>query len=194
MSDPLQLIVLLVIEELQRGDFLAWPFADPTLVAYGQTREEAIEQQELFLREHLAKLSGGALASFDPHGEATLELVEIPLQRDDLPDRVKIDQPLSFPCLIVPDWSSATTGEPSDVWAVVLNLHHAVWIQGGAEDAELRSKRIRSEIERIVAARELDGREFLALLRGADPFELARVTLEVDREERAGAEARAAAR
>ena len=42
MSEPLQLVVLLVIEELQRGDFLVWPFADPTLIAYGRTREEAI--------------------------------------------------------------------------------------------------------------------------------------------------------
>lgn len=189
MADPLQLVVLLVIEELQRGDFLVWPFADPSLVAYGRTRDEAIEQQELFLREHLAKLGGGGLASFDPHGEVTLERVEVMLQRDDLPERARIDQPLVFPCLIVPDASSS-----DDVWAVVLNLRHAVWIAGGGTDPELRSGRIRNEIERIIAARELDGREFLALLRGADPFTLERLTLEVDREERAGAEARAAAR
>ncbi|HVH98956.1 MAG TPA: AAA family ATPase [Enhygromyxa sp.] len=189
MSEPLQLVVLLVIEELQRGDFLVWPFADPTLIAYGRTRGEAIEQQELFLREHLAKLGGGGLAGFDPHAEVTLEQVEVPLQRDDLPERVRIDQPLLFPCVIVPDSSSA-----ADVWAVVLNLRHAIWIPGGGEDAELRNKRIRSEIERIVAARELDGREFLSLLRGADPFTLERLIIEVDREERAGAEARAAAR
>ncbi len=189
MSDPLQLVVLLVIEELQRGDFLAWPFAAPHLIAYGRTRDEAIEQQELFLREYLGKLPGGDLASFDPHGEARLELVEVPLQRDDLPERVRLDQPLLFPCLLVPD-----STQPEHVWAVVLNLRHALWIPGGGEDPELRGKRIRDEIERIVAARELDGRQFLELFRGGDPFELERLTLEVDREERAGAEARAAAR
>jgi ATP-dependent Clp protease ATP-binding subunit ClpC len=189
MSEPLQLVVLLVIEELQRGDFLVWPFADPTLIAYGRTRDEAIEQQELFLREHLAKLGGGELGSYDPHAEVTLEQVEVPLQRDDLPERVAIEQPLLFPCLIVPDSASA-----ADVWAVVLNLRHAIWIPGGGEDLELRSERIRNEIERIVAARELDGREFLTLLRGADPFTLERLEIEVDREERSAAEARAAAR
>jgi ATP-dependent Clp protease ATP-binding subunit ClpC len=189
MSEPLQLVVLLVIEELQRGDFLVWPFADPTLIAHGRTRDEAIEQQELFLREHLAKLGGGALASFDPHTEVTLERVEVALQRDDLPERVRIEQPLVFPCLIVPDSSNR-----ADVWAVVLNLRHAIWIPGGGEQPELRVARIRGEVERIVAARELDGREFLALLRGADPFALERLSLDVDREERAGAEARAAAR
>ncbi|MFO7564770.1 MAG: AAA family ATPase [Enhygromyxa sp.] len=194
MSEPLQLVVLLVIEELQRGDFLVWPFANPSLIAYGSTREEALEQQELFLREHLASLSGAALASFDPHGEARIERVEVPLQRDDLPDRVKLERPLPFPCLIVPDCSNPSSRDQGDVWAVVLNLRHAIWIPGGAEQPQLRAERIRSEIERIVAARELDGREFLALLRGADPFELERLTLEVDREERSGAEARAAAR
>src|SRR5690606_14605857 len=114
MSEPLQLVVLLVIEELQRGDFLVWPFADPRLIAYGRTRDEAIEQQELFLREHLAKLGGGSLASFDPHAEVTLEQVAVPLQRDDLPERVSIEQPLLFPCLIVPD-----AVNDDDVWAVV---------------------------------------------------------------------------
>ena len=189
MADPLHVVVLLVLEELERGDYLVWPFADPTLVAHGQTREEALEQQELFLREHLAKLPGERLASFDPDGEARLELIEVALQREGLPDRVRLTEPLVFPCLLVPD---ATT--PEHLWAVVLNLRHAIWIPDGATDEALRSKRIREEIERIVAARELDGRAFLELLRGGDPFTLERLTLEVDREERAGAEARAAAR
>ena len=207
MPEPLQIVVLLVIEELSRGDFLVWPFANPELIAYGQTRQEALEQQELFLREHLAKLPGAALASFDPHAEARIELVEVPLQRDDLPDRARLEHPLVFPCLIVPD-----TSDPDDVWAVVLNLRHAVWLPASEDDGKpdrrvadlgddpvnpiivARSKRIRAEIERIVAARELDGRQFLALMRGGDPFELERMTLEVDREERAGSEARASAR
>ena len=32
MPEPLQLVVLLVIEELPSGDVLAWPFADPDMV------------------------------------------------------------------------------------------------------------------------------------------------------------------
>ncbi|PRP92194.1 ATP-dependent Clp protease ATP-binding subunit ClpC [Enhygromyxa salina] len=186
MSEPLQLVVLLVIEELQSGDFLAWPFAEPDKVAHGRTREEAIEQQELFLREHLAKAPGAALAIYDPHAEAELELVEVPLQRDDLPDRVSLPEPLTFPCLIVP--------AGADAWAVVLNLRHAVWIPGGLAEPELRAAKIRDEVERVVSARELDGHAFLGLLSGADPFELHPLTIEVEREERAGAEARAAAR
>jgi len=193
MSDPLQLVVLLVIQELHCGDFLAWPFADPDLVAYGRTRAEAIEQQELFLREHLARVSGSELARFDPHGDAKLELVEVALQRDDLPDRAQLDQPLVFPCLIVPDPTNSP-GVGSGVWAIVLSLRHTIWIPELDSATEARSARICGEIERIVAAREPDGQEFLELLRGADPFELERVVIEVDREERAGVADRAAAR
>ncbi|KIG14869.1 ClpB protein [Enhygromyxa salina] len=186
MSKPLQLVVLLVVEELPSGDFLAWPFAEPDKVAHASTREEVLEQQELFLREHLVRVPGDALAGYDPHAEGELQIVDVPLQRDDLPDRVSLSTPLPFPCLIVPDGA--------DAWAVVLNLRHAVWIAGGGADPLVRAPKIRAEIERVVAARELDGHAFLGLLRGADPFELERLTIEVEREERAGAKARAAAR
>jgi ATP-dependent Clp protease ATP-binding subunit ClpC len=186
MSEPLQLVVLMVIEELPSGDVLAWPFAEPDKVAHGRSREEALEKQELFLREHLARAPGSVLASYDPDAEVELELVEVELQRDELPERVRIPEPLVFPCLVVP--------EGDDAWVVVLNLRHVVWVAGGTADPKLRAPKVRGEIERVVGARELDGREFLALLRGADPFEIERLSVEVEREERAGAEARAAAR
>jgi ATP-dependent Clp protease ATP-binding subunit ClpC len=186
MPEPLQLVVLLVIEELPSGDVLAWPFADPDMVAHGRNRDEAIEQQELFLHEHLARVPGSSLASFDPHADAQIELVEVELTREGLPERVAVTEPLVFPCLIVPDGANA--------WAVVLNLRHAVWIADGLSNPELRAPKLCEEIQRVVAARELDGQQFLELLRGADPFSIERLTIQVEREDRSGAEARAAAR
>jgi ATP-dependent Clp protease ATP-binding subunit ClpC len=186
MSEPLQLVVLLVVEELPSGDVLAWPFADPDMVAYGRNRDEAIEQQELFLHSHLARVPGSTLASFDPHADAMIELVDVELTREGLPDRVAVTEPLTFPCLIVPDGANA--------WAVVLNLRHAVWIANGLAEPSLRVPKLCEEIQRVVAARELDGQQFLELLRGADPFSLERLTIEVEHEDRSGAEARAAAR
>jgi ATP-dependent Clp protease ATP-binding subunit ClpC len=186
MSESLNLVVLLVIEELPSGDVLAWPFADPDMVAHGRSRDEALEQQELFLHSHLARVPGSTLASFDPHADAVIELVEVQLTREGLPDRVAVTEPLTFPCLIVPDGAN--------VWAVVLNLRHAVWIADGLAEPQLRAPKLCEEIERVVAARELDGQQFLELLRGADPFSIERLTIEVQREDRSGAEARAAAR
>jgi ATP-dependent Clp protease ATP-binding subunit ClpC len=186
MPEPLQLVVLLVIEELPSGDVLAWPFADPEMVAHGRNRDEALEQQELFLHEHLARAPGSTLASFDPHADVTIELVEVELTREGLPERVAVTEPLVFPCLIVPDGANA--------WAVVLNLRHAVWIADGLIEPQLRAPKLCEEIQRVVAARELDGQEFLELLRGADPFSIERLTVEVEREDRSAAEARAAAR
>ncbi|NVB42884.1 ATP-dependent Clp protease ATP-binding subunit [Pseudenhygromyxa sp. WMMC2535] len=182
MSEPLELDVLLIIEALASGDFLAWPFASPEHVAHGASREAVLELQELFLREHLARLDGAALARFDPHGDVQLHRIEVELARDDLPERLRLRTPLPFPCALVPDIDGA--------WVVVLNLRHVLWV---AEGEELEA-RVQAEIQRVLAASELDGRAFLELLRGADPFELARLHLEVDREERRGAEARAAAR
>src|SRR5690348_16706412 len=118
MSDSLTLDVLVVIEELANGDWLAWPFADREKVAYGRDREDAIEQQELFLRDHLATLSASELARFDPHGEARLHCVDVPIQLAGLPDRMTIAEPLTFPCLVVPDGKHA--------WVVVLPLDHAM--------------------------------------------------------------------
>ncbi|MFV8755494.1 AAA family ATPase [Nannocystaceae bacterium ST9] len=182
MSQPLTLEVLVVVEELANGDWLAWPFADREKVAYARDRDDALEQQELFLRDHLATLPAGELARFDPDGEARLHRVDVPLQLAGLPERMAIGEPLTFPCLVVPDGKHA--------WVVVLPLDHALWI----DDPEQLDREIRREIERVVAAREPSGHEFLDLLRGADPYSLERLSVSVDREERRAASARAAAR
>src|SRR5690606_15595418 len=113
-----QLVVLLVIEELANGDVLAWPFAEPDKVAYGRSRDEVIEQQELFLTEHLTRAPGSALAGYDPEAAVSLELVEVQLEREDLPERARMPEPLVFPCLIVPDHQQGG----QHAWAVVLNL------------------------------------------------------------------------
>ena len=66
MSSALELVVLVVVEELPSGDFLAWPFAEPDKVSLGRTREQALEQQELFLREHLAQRPGSTTTTRYP--------------------------------------------------------------------------------------------------------------------------------
>jgi ATP-dependent Clp protease ATP-binding subunit ClpC len=182
MSHPLTLEVLVVIEELANGDWLAWPFADREKVAYARDRDDVLEQQELFLRDHLATLPAGELARFDPDSQARLHCVDVPIQRAGLPERMTISEPLRFPCLVVPDGKHA--------WAVVLPLDHALWV----DDPEQLDHDIRREVERVIAAREPGGSEFLDLLRGADPYSLERLSISVDREERRAASSRAAAR
>ncbi|MCA9700831.1 MAG: AAA family ATPase, partial [Myxococcales bacterium] len=182
MRDPLQLEVLLIIEELASGDFLAWPFAGPEFSAHGHSRESVLEQQELFLREYLAEVPGDTLARYDPHGEARLHTVEFVVPREDLAEHLRIRQALAFPCLLVPDRGGT--------WVAVLTIQHVLWVEDD-EDLDARASR---EIQRVLAARELDSHSYLSLLRGADPFEITRIAIEVDREERTGAEARAAAR
>ena len=87
MPEPLSVDVLIVVEELANGDFVAWPFGERDKVAYAREREDAIEQQELFLREYLARISAAELARFNPHAEAYLHVVEVELDLPFLPER-----------------------------------------------------------------------------------------------------------
>jgi ATP-dependent Clp protease ATP-binding subunit ClpC len=209
MSRLLELEVLIVVEELSCGDFLAWPFADREKIAYGHDRDDALEQQQLFLRDHLATLPAGELARFAPgrphalagerddetppppapgitvrlHGVDVLLQPSLPgFGNATLSDRIKVSEPLRFPCLVVPEGKHA--------WVVVLPLDHAMWV----EDPEQLDQQVAREIERVVAAREPSGLEFLELLRGADPYSLEHLVVVVDREERRDPSARAAKR
>ncbi len=182
MSDPLSVDVLIVIEELANGDFVAWPFGERDKVAYARERDDVIEQQELFLREYLATLPASELARFDPHSQARLHVVDVDLQLASLPDRIKLGEPISFPCVVVPDKDRE--------WVIVLALDHALVV----DDPEQLDARVRSEIERLMAAREPSGADILQLLRGADPYSIEHLSVTVEREERRNAAARAAAR
>ena len=185
MTERLELSILVVIEELASGDFLAWPFARPSYVAIGRSRDSVLEQQELFWNEELTKLPGDALAPFDPHGEPLLRRVELTLPLEELPKAAQLHEPHVFPCALLP-------GE-TGLWAVVLNLRHALWLEAGLADEAVET-RLREEIARICAARDLSNQDLLELLRGADRYELVRHRLRIERDERASAKSRAALR
>lgn len=218
MRGVLELDVLLVVEELANGNFLAWPFAEPKAVAHGDSLESVLEQQELYLREHLASVDGDQLGRYDPHADAQLRMVDVPVAVelatvDRGGHRRPRTQTIPFPVAVVPDREGT--------WAIVLCLldaPHVLWVDPTADSAELDGEpnpelepepqpdeddprdhdgidaRVRSEIQRVLGVRTLDGGTYLRLLRGADPYSLERLTVEVDREERTGVEARAASR
>gem|GEM_PF-425237 len=194
--------MLLVVEELANTNVVAWPFADPSKVAHGRSRESALEQQELFLREHLAELPGDQLGRFDPHSDARLHRVEVEVPIpgfDEFNGRSAASQRLQFPVLLVPD--------SQGLWAVVLSLldgPHVLWVPEPTDEDTKREPtrdrgahidaRISDEIGRVLSARDIDGASYLRLLRGADPFSLERITVDLDRDERSAPETRAAQR
>ncbi|EDM76058.1 ClpA/B family protein [Plesiocystis pacifica SIR-1] len=202
MPEPLELEVLLVVESLPSGDFQAWPFANPGAVAHGATRESVLEQQELYLRELLSRIEATKLAAYSPAGELEHVVVEVPVARAELPDRVRMRGTLPFPCLRV--------AEREGWWAAVLNLGHFAWVPRPPRDADADEDQseaqraaaldehlrgvIARDIERVLAARSLSSYDYLQLLRGGNPYSLERLRVELEREEQSDPKARAQAR
>src|SRR5262245_21041610 len=112
---------LLVVRELRSGDCEIFPVADPGLVSYGD-EQECLEEQALFLREYLGRISPEVIARFSLPSGATLKEFEIELPREDLSKKLQVPSPISIPCIILP------TGK--DFWVVVLPLRHTFYVAG----------------------------------------------------------------
>lgn len=172
MTNPLTLRVdtVLLSRRLASGLSLVSPAATPSLSALG-TEAQAVEDCELFLTEHLSRVSPEEVARHAVAPEAALREVRVLLPREDLPRRVRVKVPMTVHCLVVPD--------PKGLWVTVIALQHTVYLRAD-EDFEAT---VAHEVERLVGARELGADEYLQLLppRG---MALRPSSLEVERTER----------
>jgi ATP-dependent Clp protease ATP-binding subunit ClpC len=151
-SLSLELTTQLVVRELWNGDFLAFPVADRSLASYAATLEDCLVQQKRFLARFLATVSADELSRFSLPQGVRLHETEALIPREDLPRRLRIREPVAVGVVVIP--------LAHESWVVLLPIEHTMHV-GEGEDLD---EAIRSEVGRIVSARDLSPDEYLQLL------------------------------
>jgi ATP-dependent Clp protease ATP-binding subunit ClpC len=142
----------------------------PQLVAYADDTEGALAELVYFLGDYFAELPPDQLPKFVVPEEATLEQVTLTLAREDLPRGDRVRTPVELPAIVL----AAPAGAK---WVMLPSLAQVAYVP---EDrvAQL-GEVLRDEVQRLVAASDLDGTAYLDLLPSAT-FELTRPVVEVD--------------
>lgn len=161
-----QVEVVVVVRELENGDCVVFPAAEPRLVSYG-AESSCLEEQRLFLAEHLKEVPATELERYRLASELRLEEVEVTIPREDLPKRLRRLPPMRVPCLLVPAGRAA--------WVVALPLRHTFFV----DDADDWRSAAADEIVHIAAARESTPFEYLELL-PAQRHRLERIHVRID--------------
>jgi ATP-dependent Clp protease ATP-binding subunit ClpC len=169
--EPLLLRASILVRELENGNTVAAPVAAPSLLAHGEDEDEVLLELSLYLREHLAKIPADQIAAFVLPEHARLLEVACPLERSDLPQRLRKMPALLFPCVIIP--------QERATWVIVPAIAHTFYVPSSAELEEAISE----EIVRLVSARDPGPLELLALM-PARAHALIQLDVELDRTER----------
>jgi ATP-dependent Clp protease ATP-binding subunit ClpC len=142
----------LLCQQLWNGDYQVCPVAAPTLVSHADSLEACLDEQRLFLEEHLSQVEAEELARFALPASVRLERMEFQATRADLPRRLMKPTALELALLVVP--------LTDETWIFVPALEHTVFVGKGQPLHET----VRADVERLLAARELSATEFLRLL------------------------------
>jgi ATP-dependent Clp protease ATP-binding subunit ClpC len=154
-TQALEIDTWLLCRELHDGEnWTAQAVADPRLVSFG-SEAHVLADFETFLSEYLLAQPPGLVARFGLPDGVELRLVTVTLRRTDLPARLQIDLPVTFPCVLVP--------HGKDHWVMLPTLDHTFYLPRGEE----LEPATRSEVSRIVAAHELGEEGLLDLLPAA---------------------------
>ncbi len=181
LAAPVEIAPVVLVRELASGWSYAFPVAAPNLVCRARDPQAALAAQERFLTAYLEKQPAFALADFMFSETTTLLEVSAVVPRADLGQRLRIETPITVPCLCTPS--------KQGTWVHLIPFRGAVFIEEG-EDLQ---RRIVQEIEKAAVARGLQGPEYRALLPPA-AFALERVSISVERKTIEDLSARAAAR
>jgi ATP-dependent Clp protease ATP-binding subunit ClpC len=166
VQTTIDLSTLLVVRELQSGECLVHPVADPELCSHGNEAACLLEQR-LFLEQYLAAAPPEELARFSLPAGTELREVDVVIPRSDLPRRLNVETALAVPCIVI------------GRWVVVLPLRHTFYL----EPKDDLDEAVRSEVVRMVGAEELTATDYLGLLPGR-AHRLERLELSVERVER----------
>jgi ATP-dependent Clp protease ATP-binding subunit ClpC len=151
-KNSLEFTTQVVVRELWNGDVVVFPVADRTLASYSASMQDGLEQQRRFLGRYLAGLPPEELARFSLPEGVRLHETQVLVPREELPRRLRIREPLSVGAAVIP--------LARESWVVLLPLEHTLHVAQGKDLDEA----IRSEVGRIVSARELSPTEYLQLL------------------------------
>ena len=167
--DP-EIQTVLFVRELWSGPSLIAPLMSTDLASAGVEGDALVEQQ-LFLREYLARSSPEVVARYSFPAGTTLVEVTLPLPREELPRRLQIDIPIAFACAVIP-WGK-------DRWVTIPAIAHTFYL----EEDEGLEEAIRAEVRRIVFAQELSPYQLIRLL-PAREHRLERIAVPLPRIER----------
>ena len=156
----------LLTRRLQSGLHLIAPVADRSLVSEG-SRATALDTQREFLDEYLISVRPDILVHFATPRDTRLHFVNVVLRRRELPDRVQIDMPVRFACVLIP--------QKRDAWVIVPSIDHTFYV----DRRESLDEAIGREIERVVAANEFSGARYLRLFPAEDTA-LGRISVTLD--------------
>jgi ATP-dependent Clp protease ATP-binding subunit ClpC len=176
MSSPAipQIETVVVVRELAGGECSVFPLADPSLVSFGE-REACLEEQRLFLADHLAQARPEIIARFSHLPDVFLHEVPVVVARPDLPPRLRVRVGVPVVAAVIP--------RGRDRWVTLLPFAHTFYL-GPREDLD---ESIRRETLRVCLARQLDGNEYRDLLLPSGTLRLERLTLGLESEDRAAA-------
>lgn len=142
----------LLCQQLWNGDYQVFPVAAPALTSHAPTLEACLSEQRLFLEEHLSRAEPEELARFSLPAQVRLEMLEILAPRAELPKRLFKPTTVELASVVVP-----LAGE---TWVFVPALDHTVFV-GPKQDVR---ETVRTDVERLLAAREPTAHEYLRLL------------------------------
>ncbi len=142
----------LLCQQLWNGAHQAFPVAAPALTCHAPTQEACLAEQRLFLEEYLSRAEPDVLAHFALPEQVRIEMIEVLAPRADLPKRLFKPTSLELATLVVP--------LPQETWAFVPALDHTVYV--GRNQNVLEA--VRTDVERLLAAREPTSHEYLRLL------------------------------
>ncbi len=142
----------LVCQQLWNGDHQAFPVAAPSLTSHAATQEACLAEQRLFLEDYLSRAEPDVLAHFALPAQVRIEMIEVLAPRSDLPKRLFKPTTLELATLVVP--------LSQETWAFVPALDHTVYV--GRNQEVLTA--VRTDVERLLAAREPTSHEYLRLL------------------------------
>ena len=148
---PLELSTPLLLRELGDGATLAFPIADPSLVSIGD-ESHVLAELRIYLEAIGATAPPELLARLAAPSAGELLEVNVRLEREDLPRRLQLSEPVAIACLILP--------HGKDRWVLLPALDHTFYVPA---DAPLEPA-VRAEVQRMVAARAPTPAEWLALL------------------------------
>jgi len=151
--------------ELHSGAWTGAPVAELGRLSYGT--HTGVEQDiEAFLAEYLKQARANIVAQYCLPEDVSMHIVRVAVRREDLPAGIDKSMELDVPCILSPN--------KKDTWVIVPVIDHTFYVPRGTDLDEA----IRSEVARIVAAKEMAGDEFTSLFPARD-HELVRASVEV---------------
>ena len=152
----IELVTVGLLRELTSGDVTVTLAGAPEYSSFGE-EEDALLEAQMFLSDYLSTAEPEVLARFILPVEASLHHTDVLVPRDDLPRRWNVTRPIRFASLVLP--ALPNPKGVRDRWVVILQLGHTFFARA---DEDLDDA-VKSEVKRIVAARELGPTEYLTL-------------------------------